>query len=170
MSDHGSRDRDLPGQRQAASVAARRRRLHRALGAGLILAFTALLIWGRCHLSDERERTASQEGAAALVRALDGDASAWDVAEDAYRDLARTSIWDPYGLFALELVGQLRAGEVRFAGAGVAEAVEAIRLGRLAEAAAKAAAIPDETARVWVARLVADLRAQQTGSARSLDP
>ena len=165
-----SRGYDIPPDRLSAEVARRQRRTRRLFGVMILLAFGSLLVWGRCSLAADRHAEALERGAGALLRALQGDATAWDEAEDAYGDAARGSVWDPYGLLVLELVHQLRKGQVTAPDPGVRTVIDHVAALELAEAAEAAARLHDETARAWLGRLVAELRAQQTGATSSQDP
>ncbi len=161
---------DIPRERQSADVAARRRRAHRALGMTLLLALGALLVYGRCHLALERERAALERGSAALLQALAGDQASWEEVEDAFGDAARVSIWDPYGLFVLEVAAQLKSGEIALGEPRLGAVIEAVGRLDLSEAARRAEEVPDETARTWALRFVSDLRAQQNTPSTSQDP
>ena len=161
---------DMARGRRSAAAAARRRRGSRALGLTVILVLGALAVYGRCHLAVEREQAALTRGSGALLRALGGEAAAWEEAEDAFGDAARASVWDPYGLFVLEVTQQLRRGQVAFGDAHLQPIIEAIGRLDLDGAAAGAADMPDSTARVWATRLTADLRAQQSAPSPSRDP
>ncbi len=95
----------MPAQRRDLE-----RRRYRWVGLIIIALSVIVLVW-RCSLADERAADRLARGHAAIVRALAGDAAAFDEAEQVLA--AAASVTDAYPLFALEATRRLRDARQR---------------------------------------------------------
>lgn len=151
-SDYGARG--LP-----AHLAKRRRRIARALGVFVLTLLGLGLVLGRCALERTSAEAASGRGAAALLRAIEGDSGAWAEVDAGYGAAARGGPLgvDAYALFVLELTQRLRAGETPLEEPRARAVVTAMAAGDFASAEAGLDAIADPRAKAWLARLLEEI-------------
>ncbi|MEZ4269412.1 MAG: hypothetical protein R3F39_23885 [Myxococcota bacterium] len=150
---------DYASQGLPAASARRRRRAARALGV-LVLTVVGLgLVVGRCVVERTAAESASQRGAAALLRAISGDPTAWPEVDQAFGDAARGGFLgvDAYALFVLELTQRLRAGETPIEEPSARAVVRAMAAGDFDSAKAGLEAVGDARAKSWLARLLEEI-------------
>lgn len=143
--------------RLPAAAVGRRRRLTRLLGAGLLLTFVLVLVWGRVYLAADRQADNLHRGAMAVVTALRGDATAWEEVDDAYGDAARSAVLDSYPLFVLELTQHLRARRSVGDTPAAKAVVDALLAVDFEAARSRSAEIADPRGREWMEQLTGEL-------------
>ncbi|MCB9727974.1 MAG: hypothetical protein H6744_12115 [Deltaproteobacteria bacterium] len=149
-------------------VRLRRRRAARALGVFVLTLLGLGLIVGRCAVERHAATAAAERGAAALLRAVEGDPSAWPEVDAAYGEAARSGAMgaDPYALFVLELTRRLRAGEVPIEDPAARAVVTAMAADDLESARGGLEAVSEPLAKAWLSRLLGEIdRAREKRSA-----
>lgn len=155
-----------------AHLAKRRQRLARALGVFVLTLLGLGLVLGRCAVQRFSAEAAAERGAAALLRAIEGDPDAWAEVDAGYGDAARGGLLgaDAYALFVLELTQRLRAGEVPLEEPRARAVVNALAAGDFASANAGLEAVVEPRAKAWLGRLLKEIDIARENSSATPAP